>query len=175
MNQITAVVSDGVLGIDRFARAKGWIHQRCHCHLVRILHPLLGLRWQKVKMKEFRLAAFELVKIILTSKQEQEVTDCLRNLRVFAYSPACPTRFGLKLRGFIRSYNDFRNYLTYPELRLPKTTNSAERICGMTTEIIRRTRSFRNQKSYQQWVTLYFKLSPTIQCNGEFINRKNKS
>lgn len=171
INQLRAVVSDGIIGIDRYARARNWAHQRCHCHLIRTLYPLLGLRKQTVRAKKLRLTAFEYVKQVLTSRNESEVRQVLRGLRFIAKSPRCPRRFGLKLRGFLQSYRQFRCWRYYPEFNLPVTTNSAERVCGQITELIRRTRSFRNPESYLQWVKIMFKISPTIQCNGTLFQQ----
>ncbi len=173
VSQIQAVVTDGTLGMDRYARANGWVLQRCHCHILRMLYPLLGLRHKTTGKKRFRLTAF--VKTILTTSNELYVQRCLAQLRHFAYASDCPKRFGVKLRGFLHAYRDFRSYQTYPKLKLPTTTNSVERVCGVLSELVKRTRSFRNPQAYQRWVFLILKLIPTIQCNGTIFNRKNVS
>lgn len=170
--QIKAVISDGTLGMDRYSRSKGWVLQRCHCHLLRTLYPLLGLRWHKITDKGIRIKAFQEVQLILRSQKQSEVEQAIKKISVIACSPECPKRFGLKLRGFLESYPYFRSYLEHPELRLPNTTNCAENICGQVTLLIRRTRSFRSPESYFKWVIILLKQSPTICCN-EAIFQQN--
>lgn len=171
ISQVKAVVSDGTLGMDRYAKCQGWVLQRCHCHLLRTLYPLLGLRWHKINGKGIRLKAFQEVLVILHSQNQRAVQQAVKRLGIIAHSFECPKRFGLKLRGFLQSYRYFRNYLTYPELNLPNTTNCAENICGQITSLIRRTRSFRSPKSYFRWVIILLKQSPTICCRRAIFNR----
>lgn len=173
--QIKAVVSDGTLGMDRYARSRVWVLQRCHCHLLRTLYPLLGLRWHKISGKGIRLKAFQEVLIILRSQNQEEVEKAVHRLQIIAHLLECPKRFGLKLRGFLEAYPYFRSYLEHPELKLPNTTNCAENICGQITSLIRRTRSFRSPNSYFRWVIILLKQSPTICCKGAIFNRINVS
>jgi len=171
IRQIKAVVSDGTLGMDRYTRSRDWVLQRCHCHLLRTLYPLLGLRWHKIDGKGIRLKAFQEVLVILQNQNQEEVEQAVDRLEIIAHSADCPKRFGLKLRGFLEAYPHFRSYLTHPKLRLPNTTNCAENICGQLTSLVRRTRSFRSPESYFRWVIILLKQSPTICCKGAIFNR----
>lgn len=175
LSQIRAVVADGMLGIDRLARTRRWVLQRCHVHLLRILYPLLGNRFKRVKAKQLRQRAYTHVRTILTSDDDGAVQQSLVALRSVAYTPQCPRRFGLKLRGFLRSYHEFRSYLMYPELQLPATTNTAEMVCGKIAELMHRTRGFRTPRSFERWMILLLRMQPRFQCNGTVINRKTVS
>lgn len=175
LERIQAVVSDGTIGIEQMVRSRGWVMQRCHIHLLRVLRRLLGNRWDKVEAKQLRKEAYEHVITVLTSSDKCEVQQSIVSLRSLAYSVRCPRQFGLKLRGFLRSYEAFRSYHMYPELNLPTTTNSAEAVCGKIAELNRRTRSFRNPQSFEKWVKVQVRLMPKVQCRGQAINRKTVS
>lgn len=174
-SRIKAVVSDGILGFERHCRSQGWIWQRCQCHLLRGLYPLLGRRWHHLAAKPLRQAAYQQVLVILKARPKGLVTDRLARLRQIVYSQQCPKRLGLKLRGFLKDYSFYRSYLKYPQLKLPTTTNAAESICAKIAELVRRTRSFSNPTSFQKWTRLLLRVSPTVQCNGHFFNRKSVS
>lgn len=165
--RIQAVVCDGILGFDRYTQVQGWILQRCHVHILRQLQRILGTRRSNVRAKQLRLKAFRLVRTILADPDEGVVAAGVRQLAALAYGDACPHRFGLKVRGFLNAYRSFRSYLLYPDIYLPTTTNSAEHLCSKLTELVRRTRSFRNPEAYQRWVKVYLKLHPTVQCKGK--------
>lgn len=170
--RIHAVVADGILGLDRVAQSYGWVLQRCHVHLLRTIYPLLGNRWEKVTAKALRKRAFTSMLTVLTSVNEAEVARSIAFLYHVASSPRCPKRFGLKVRGFLRSYLFFRSYLTYPELNLPTSTNTAEMVCGKIAELVRRTRGYRNPQSFERWVKVLIRRLPPVRCNGKSFNRE---
>ncbi len=172
IHRIQAVVADGMLGIDRMACANQWIVQRCHVHLIRILYPLLGNRFKSVTRKRLRRLAYHHALLVLRSVNNEEVSQSLARLRIYAYGGNFPKRFGLKLRGFLHKYQDFRSYLTYPTLHLPATTNTAETVCGKIADMMRRTRGFRTPKSFKRWVLLLLRSQNTVQCKKANINRK---
>lgn len=175
LNRIRAVVADGMLGVNRMARAHGWVLQRCHVHLIRILYPLLGNRFKTVTRKRLRRLAYHHVLIALTNTDDHVVEQSLQRLRTYAYTQDFPRRFGLKVRGFLQSYQDFRSYLTYPEFHLPATSNTAETVCGKIAEVVRRTRGFRTPRSFDRWIQLLLRTQSTVQCREASINRKNVS
>lgn len=173
--RIQAVVSDGMLGLNRMTKSRKWIMQRCHLHLTRILYCLLGRRFKKVKLKGFREQAYQNVLTILNSSDKFEVQNSIASLRLAAYSEKCPKRFGLKIRGFLQNCHAFRSYQIYPELNLPATTNTAEMVCSKIAELVHRTRSFRNPESFEKWVKIQIRLLQEVQCNGKIFNRINVS
>lgn len=174
-SQIRAVVVDGMHGVDRFARSQGWVLQRCHVHLLRILYPLLGNRFHSVRAKRLRRRAYDHVRTVLASSDEETDRRSITVIRSIAYSPQCPRRFGMKLRGFLAAYRDFRSYRAYPELCLPATTNAAEVVCGKIAEMVRRTRGFRMPRSFERWVVLLLRIHSRVRCNGSTINRHTVS
>lgn len=175
LHRIRAVVADGMLGLDRMAQAHQWILQRCHVHLIRILYPLLGNRFKSVTRKRLRRLAYHHVLTVLTSADDTVIRQSLAKLRSYAYAPDFPRRFGLKLRGFLHRYQEFRSYRTYPKLHLPNTTNTAEMVCGKIAEVVRRTRGFRTPRSFERWVRLLIRAQSTVQCREATINRKTMS
>ena len=166
IESIRAVVSDGVTGFHIYARERNWVLQRCHIHLIRTLYPLLGKRNSTAKHKKLREKMYQCVLEILKTPNQARAELLVLQLSKMANYSYCPKWFGLRTRGFLEQYQDFRSYLKYPELNLPKTTNSAESVFRLLSDTLRQTRGFRNPQAMIKWVTLQFKIIKSIKCNG---------
>lgn len=168
---IRAIVSDGLPGIESYVHKHSWIFQRCHFHLLKMLHSLVGRRWHVVSSKNQRHDIYQKILIMLSSDDEEEVKFLFSYVNAFVQSQSCPRWFGLRVRGFLKQLNAFRSYHKYPHLNLPNTTNAAESVCGRIADMVHQTRSFRNPQSFERWVKVYIRLMQPIQCNGKIINR----
>lgn len=166
LNRIRAVVSDGFSGYHVFAKERGWILQRCHVHLLRTLYPLLGKRCSTPKHKGLRKKMYQLVLNILETSDHKRAEQLFSQLSEMAYYSYCPRWFGLRTRGFLKQYQNFRSYIEHPELHLPKTTNAAECVFRQLSDTLRQTRGFRNPQAMIKWIELQFKIIQSVQCNG---------
>ena len=70
------------------------------------------------------------------------------------------------LSGFLTHYRDYRTYLVYPELYLPRTSNTAESLIGMIRSLCYRARGFRTIHALRAWIEALIKHRRTVRCNG---------
>lgn len=166
-DRLKALVSDGFKGLKLMAREEGWIHQRCHFHLLKTLQSLRGRRWSTVKNKEMREEMYQLVRRLLVEKSEKKVSKLSEKLKDMANDKKCPKWIGLRVRGFLREMDDFRSYIHHPELKLPSTSNSAESTVNLISDMIGDTRGFGTKESLEKWVKIKVRSLKKIQCNGK--------
>lgn len=169
--RIKAIVLDGITGVECLAQEWGWIVQRCHFHQLSTLQSLRGKRWSTVKHKELREEIYQNVVKILKTTSENKAKILVRQTRCLLQKPECPKWLKCRVGGFLRRVDFFRAYRRYPELNLPTTTNSAECVNQMITEIVRLTRGFRTPESFEKWMKVRIRTMKPIQCNGKTINR----
>lgn len=165
-SRVKALVSDGFKGFKLIAREEGWLHQRCHFHLLKTLQSLRGNRWRNVKNKKMREEMYQLVLKILVERNEKKVRRLTEKLKDMASDEECPKWIGLRVRGFLKEVEEFRTYIHCPKLNLPTTTNSAETTVNLISEMIRSTRGFKTHKSLEKWVKIKVRNLKKIQCNG---------
>lgn len=161
---IGAVVSDGHRGLVSLAKRNNWLLQRCHFHL---LSSLQGRRskGQYSRHREVGETVFRLVKDILTNTRKDQIQNSICQLGEIRDHTDSP---GLKriLRGFLKAYRQFRTYLDFPKLNLPRTSNSAESVVGSVRSLLHRTKGFRTLSSFKLWVEGLIKIKKEITSNG---------
>lgn len=161
---IKALVCDGQKGLTSLARRHNLIIQRCHFHLLASIQGRRS-RWRRSRHREEGELLYRIAVEILTSGNKISVQARLAELT--SILPKIDSIVLKKnLSGFIKHYSDFRNYLKYPELNLPRTNNSAESLIGSIRELCHRTKGFRTEKSLTLWVHCLLKYKKTITCNG---------
>src|SRR3989338_8940430 len=121
-----AFVSDGFRGSKLIAKEQGWIHQRCHFHLLMALIRRHGRRSYRVKGAGIRERLLGVVRILLTSTQATLLHQHTLKARRLLLHPLCPPWIRKQTIEFLRTLNDFRAHLLHPELNLPTTNNSIE-------------------------------------------------
>jgi transposase-like protein len=164
LRSITAIVSDGHLGLKSLVLRNGWLMQRCQFHL---LASLQGRR-SKSKFSRHREAGeavFTLVKDIINNKNESDIQGSINRLKEIRKQTSSPGLSRL-LRGFIKTHKQFRTFIDYPELNLPRTSNSAESMVGCVRSLLRRTKGFRSIRSLRIWIEGLIKCKKKIVCNG---------
>lgn len=162
--RIAVVVSDGLTGMESYALQQGWIYQRCHFHLLKMLQTLRGKRWRNVPQKELREEVYQLVRKLLEIPSEDEAYQIYLKLKEL--SKSCPVWLARRLRGCLKQWKSFRSYRIYPKLHIPTTTNSVECTNRLIKDTIHRTRGFRNPESLNRWVVLQVRTMSQIKCNG---------
>lgn len=162
--QIKALVCDGHTGLTSIAKRQLWIIQRCHFHLICRLQNYRSKytlsRHGKVGQEIYRL-----VKKIIDSPEETNLAVWLSELE--SWGRLLNSR-GLKavISGFIRYYRDYRSYLDYPNLHLPKTTNAVESLISTVRNLCHRARGFRTLSSLTRWIAALLKNKRQMICNA---------
>jgi len=164
IKQTRALVSDGHSGLLSAAKLNDWIIQRCNFHIIAKIQGRRS-RWLRSRNKEEGERLYALVNGVLTDKSETKVRAALRELQnhIFETKSAQLKRY---LSGFIKHSSEYRSYLRYPELNLPRTSNSAEVMVRHIRKLCNRAHGFRTIKSLTLWVGGLIKHRQTITCNG---------
>lgn len=161
---IAALVSDGHSGLVSVAHRNGWLLQRCHFHLIAKLQGRRS-RWGSGRHRLMGEYLYALASEILTNPDEETAYRLLGELA------AQRTLLGAGqiqryLSGFFRNMPEYRTYLRYPSLHLPRTSNTAETLAGIIRRFLSRAHGFRTRTSLFRWVRILLKERQTIVCNG---------
>jgi hypothetical protein len=162
--RIKAFVSDGFRGSKLIAKEHGWIHQRCHFHLLMALIRRHGRRSYLVKGAGIRERLLGVVRILLTTPDSTTLKRQTLKARRLISHPLCPPWIRIQTVEFFRTLDDFRAYLMHPELNLPTTNNSIE----SSGKIIRKaTGTARTPQSVLLRAMTFLRLRKSITCNGK--------
>lgn len=163
--RVKAVVADGFRGIDRIAKSRNWILQRCHFHLIAQLQVNRG-RWKKMPDTPTREEIYQTVVKLLVARGSKQVLE--EHLKSLVRKPNCPRRLKMIVSEFLRHLHQFRSYMIYPELKLPTTSNSIESL----NRIIRsRCKHISTPESLLLRIKTLIKMKRTITCNPKIFNR----
>lgn len=160
--RIVAMVSDGFRGSHTLARRRGWLHQRCHFHLIAQLHERRG-RHLRLPAAPGDETLYEAIRLALVTDSPRVLRERLRYLRAAAVHPTCPRRVRMMVQGFLRHVDAFRCYKRNPGLHLPTTTNVVE---SMVRRLRDRIRTLSTPAAVQRWAVAAIRLRPILTCNG---------
>jgi hypothetical protein len=163
LRRICALVSDGRAGLLAAAKQNQWLIQRCNFHIIAKIQGRRS-RWLRSRHRETGERLYRLLKEILTNPDENSLTASIQELRLI--SQASSGQLKRYLSGFMKHYQEYRTYLQYPELNLPRTSNSAEAVIGGIRKLCNRAHGFKTIKSLTLWIQAYVKRRRTITCNG---------
>ena len=167
--RIRVFVSDGFRGSKLIAKEHGWIHQRCHFHLLMAMIRRHGRRSYRIKGLAIRERLLETVRILLMATDDQTIRKQRHNAQRLLSHPLCPPWIRKQTIEFLRTLDDFRAYLHYPSFNLPTTTNAME----SAGKLIRRTTSTaRTPESVLLRATALLRLQKSITCNGKKFSTK---
>lgn len=161
---IVALVCDGHRGLYSVAQRNSWYIQFCIFH---ILAKIQGRRsrWAHSRHQGEGTRLYQVLKSVLTSTSEQEVSCALNELKELQMHTCSPQLKGY-LSGFIKRHHLYRTYLIHPELHLPRTSNSAEALIRIIRTLLSRAHGFRTKDSLMHWIEALLKSRKTIACNG---------
>lgn len=162
VTRIVALVSDGFRGSHPLAHRHGWIHQRCHFHLIAQLQGRRG-RHTHLPTAPVREALYQTVRAALGTRSARRLARLRNDLLRIAHQPTCPHRLQMFARDFVRHLDAFRAYLAYPALHLPTTTNVVESMIRCLRDGVR---TISSPTALQQWATAFIRLHPQMTCNG---------
>ena len=143
-------------------RHDGWIHQRCHFHLIAQLQIRRG-QHKHLVTAPLREAIYQALRTALGLSEGPALRPLETRLATLARHPECPRRFRMAVRDFLRQRDAFRAYQRYPELELPTTTNVVE---AMARILRTQLPPLSTPEALQRWATALIRLRPTMVCNG---------
>lgn len=165
-SRIKAFVSDGFRTAATLAEENGWIHQRCHFHLIAYLQVRRGRRKQQIAGATVREMIYQAIMQLLSTQDLQSIRGATTQLQRAAGRPDCPRSLRMVAAEFLRALPEFRAYLQYPEWHLPTTTGTVEAMCKL---IRKRAGTVRTAKSLILWATALIRLKSPITCNGKVL------
>ena len=158
-----AFVSDGFRGSQLLSEQNGWLHQRCHFHLLANLVRGKGKRRYRIRSSGLRDKILEATRMILSSQDTRGLWRARKTIRSMIGRQTCPSYIRKQALEFLERERDFRMYLKYPKLNLPTTTNAIE----STGRMMRlATRTARTPKSLLLRATAFLRLKKFVVCNG---------
>jgi hypothetical protein len=162
--RIKAIVCDGHRGLIYYAKSSGWLIQRCHFHLIASIQSRRS-KWRYSRHRAEGQHIYDLVNHVLTTLDEKAIIESIAQIEKLAW---CTKSQKLRkiLSGFVTHYQEFRTYLYYPELNLPKTNNTMESLIGAIQHLCHRARGFCTLASFERWICAIIKHKKKIKCNG---------
>lgn len=168
---IRAFVSDGFRGSQLLAEQNHWLHQRCHFHLLAALVRGKGKRRYRTRSSRLRDKLLEATRIILSSQGTHVLAQARKTIRKLINRQTCPPYIHKQALEFLEREQDFRTYMTYPELHLSTTTSAIESLGKM---IRKATNTARTPKSVLLRATAFMRLQKHITCNGNSSTELNQ-
>ena len=161
---IYALVCDGHNGLRSVALHKKWLIQQCNFHAIARMQGRRS-RWVRSRHRAMGEAIYRLINDVLTNPSEEAALDSASKL--WEISRQTSSR-NLKtyLSGFSKRYREYRTYLEYPELHLPRTSNSVESLIGSVRKLCGRAHGFSTIRSFALWISALLKKKKCATCNG---------
>jgi hypothetical protein len=169
---IRAIVADNLPGMRRLARQRGWVLQLCHFHLLLKLYGQRGSRPHALRGGPVRQELHQCIRQALDLPEGTPLHTTLQRLQRLALTDCGTARIQMTVRAFLRDLEFYRSYRQYPQLGLPRTTNTVESMGRLLREMFRRHRAGSNPASTLRWATAFIRIRPTVACNSYPINRK---
>jgi len=160
---IRALVSDGHIGLLSATKQHQWIIQRCNFHLIAKIQGRRS-RWARSRHQALGERLYQLVNKVLTEPKRMNILDDLNELNTIGINASGQLK--KYLSGFINNYREYRTYLRYPKLNLPRTNNSVETLIGGIRRLCSKARGFRTIESMTLWAHAYLKNKKMATCNG---------
>lgn len=161
---IVALVCDGHAGLVGTAKRENWIIQRCHFHLIARLQSRRS-KWHLSRHGEEGRLLYGFVSSVMNNPSLDSISISLGKLHEYLQTNPSGELKNIIL-GFIRHHMDYRSYLRYPKLYLPRTNNAVESMIGSIRNLCSRARGFRTMSSLKAWVDAVLKNKQRITCNG---------
>jgi len=164
VGRVRALVSDGFRGSERIARHYGWVHQRCHSHMLLLLKNRLG-RWRPgIGATKLRESVHQAINETLRTIDPPRLAELHQLLVEYALDSDCPRRLRGVIRQYLREDDAFRSYLQHPELRLPTTICTMEAMHRLMREAVR---GISRPQPLLARIKAFLRFRSTIICNGK--------
>lgn len=162
---IRAIVGDKFSGCRDIARRNGWVLQLCNFHLLAQFKGRIALR-STTKARLLRREIFGLVSQALLTRDPKRLASICTCLKALIADSATPKSYRRIVRSFLRTADEYRAYLHYPELRLPRTNSASESMARRIRDLLNNTRSLSTPSALAKWAINLVRLKPTIVCRA---------
>lgn len=163
--RILALVCDGNQGLLGMADRHDWILQRCQFHLLaRLKNYASDSDWNRSNYWGEYIQ--KTVKEVLYTTDPQRLTQALLDIQKICEQT---TSKGIRkvLVGFLKYHTDYRTYLRYPALHLPRTSNSMESLNALFRKLQSLAHGFNSAQALGMWLEAFCKHRQTITCHGQ--------
>ena len=171
-NRIVAVVADGFTGLMSLVQEKGWHFQSCQVHMLRKGMGLRGFR--NIPGREIRRKVLRLLWEFMETPDEYRAATCQKQLQRIFRDPECPQTIITRLSGAVKRGHLLRTCFQVPELNLPTSTNSVERVNAFLRERFALIRGANSSRSLRLWIDIVRREIGTICCRGYKETRLNR-
>lgn len=158
--RVKAVILDGIHGLKNGIKQCGWLHQRCHYHMLAKLQKVRGFR-KNLKGKANRENIYHMAKNIISNIPQDQVEMYRQRLLELIRVSTFPRYGRMTIKDLLRHLDDFRLYLSQPEWRLPTTSNMAESLGSRVRTLARKINS---PKALQKWSIGIVRKRPKFIC-----------
>jgi len=165
--RICAMISDGLRGVKSIAENRKWHFQRCHFHLLASFQKKHSQWFRRGKSRWLRDAIIAYVRKLIETTSRKQTKEFSKELLSLINHSDCPKYIQMRVREFLRTMNDFKTYLNYPELNLPVTTNTVETMIRLLRNLLKHIHGARTPHSFLCWTKTYIRQKKTIACNGK--------
>lgn len=162
-NRVVALVCDGHRGLVYSAKWRDWKLQRCHFHLLKSLTVRRSARSTRGHATT-GAKMLSLARIILTTTDENLLARSVSEIETIGWEAKSGSLRAV-ISGFLNHLDEYRTYLLFPELRLPRTSNSGESFIGGLQKVFSQAHGFSTKKSFVLWTECYAKWRKNIACN----------
>lgn len=164
--RIVALVCDGHRGLHNEAYWQRWYIQRCHFHL---LSSIRGRRSPTIYSRhaDEGRRMYDLANLIITNTDIERVKPAINEIEELGLLTRSAQLRKIIL-GFVNHYEDYRTYLSYPSLRLPRTSNSAETFASFLWKLVQTASGYPTVESFQRWSEALIKYRRTIICRPSY-------
>lgn len=169
--RVQALVVDNLRGMRPLALQQGWLLQLCHFHLLLKLQVHGRGRRHALRGGAVRHDIYRWTRAILELPEGRPLKHAIRQLRRLAQGDCGTRRIQWSVREFLRHREFYRTYLAWPNLGLPRTTNTVESMGRLIRELFRRNRAGSNPAAVLTWATALVRMRSQITCNGHSINQ----
>lgn len=166
--RVVALIADGIPGIDNLLQDRGWLLQLCHRHLLASLENKLKYRRRRVLQQPGRGIHAAVLESLTTADDERVTALCQEIVRL-SHHPNCTVRLRYTAQYFLRHQQQYRTYLLHPALHLPNTTCALESMHNLLRQAVS---TVNDPDSLLLRAQTYFRLRPTITCNGHIFQQK---
>lgn len=163
LERVKALVSDGLPGFATIAREYGWVHQYCHWHLICALQRQLGWHRRYPPDPWLRNTIYRTLREVLVIRDGPRLEALCCQLRELIGQHNCTRQLRRIVGEFLRRRDDFRAYLRYPDLKLPRTTCTVESMHRLLRQAIG---TANNPNSLLARAKAFIRLHPTCTCNS---------
>jgi hypothetical protein len=162
LDNVHALVCDGCVGLTRQAHIRGWVLQRCQFHLWHGLNNYLRIPRQG-SPQNHAIRVHRLIRIVLESPEDKLAEQAVEELR--AVLPLLSSRGAHKVvRGFVGHWRNYRSFISYPYLNLPRTSNCAEQGVCLIRRLQQSARGWNSYPALEAWAETVIKHKRTVTC-----------